>query len=63
MGFCFKILVFLLWVWLSSVMGLGGGGFHAGRLGFRCGGGGFAVIFFFFLGFVGVFWFYCYEFG
>ena len=39
--------------------------FLQGGCGFCCDGGGYAIIFFFFflLGFVGVFWFYCYEFG
>ena len=49
-GFCYRILFLLLWVWLNFVMSLfwvfGGDGFPVGGCGFRCSGGGFAVIFF-----------------
>ena len=68
-GFCYKILILLLWIWLSFVMGFF----------WVFGGGGFPVAwfwvplwhrwvcfnffwFFFYLGFVGGFWFCCYEF-
>ena len=61
-GFCCKILVLLLWIWLSFVMGFfwvfGGGGFPMRWLWVPlwwwwwvyC-GGGFALIFFGFFGF------------